>query len=94
VAESEDVMRNLDELAAAMGSIRDQVLAVVREHEEAAHGGHPCWLERCGALAYLAHCLGVGVDRMQTVAQMTFDCDVRCVENGGCAMHPGEPVHD
>ncbi len=87
-------MRPQTDLEKAMQGVRDEVLRIIREHEAVAHAGNPCWLERCNTLAFLAHSLGVGVDRLDLVGRLIFDADVRCVQNGGCVLHPGRPVDD
>ncbi len=81
--------RTTEQLERAMESVRDEVLRIVREHEQEMHAGAPCWLERCNTLAFLGHCLGIGVDRLQQVGLLLFDNDVRCAQNGGCVSHPG-----
>ena len=49
-----------DEMTQQMGKIRDQLIESMFAHERIVHGGKPCWGNRASAVAYLAHCLGLG----------------------------------
>lgn len=52
-------MQTPDEITDNMRGIRDQVLAYLRAHELAEHGGEPCMRNRASVVGYLAHSLGV-----------------------------------
>ena len=54
--------RSHEEMAVVMRSIADQVTALVEEHERQYHEGEPCPGERLGAVAYIAHCIGIRSD--------------------------------
>jgi hypothetical protein len=47
-----------DQIVAGMGAARDQVLATIRDHEDAHHGGGVCNATRMGILAFFAHSVG------------------------------------
>ena len=52
-------MEHSDETKSEARRIADAVWELVREHEEDAHDGEPCWEERLGMLAYIGHAIGV-----------------------------------
>jgi hypothetical protein len=53
------MMEHSDETRKEARRIADATWALVAEHEEDAHDGEPCWEERIGMLAYVAHSIGV-----------------------------------
>ncbi len=48
-----------DQMVTAMSAIRDQLFALMAQHERDEHAGAPCWPNRGSAIAFLAHCLGI-----------------------------------
>jgi hypothetical protein len=61
------------EADAMITKARDLFLAALDKHDEEAHGGRFCLVERAGALAYLAHCMGLRPAILPVVAQMMAD---------------------
>jgi hypothetical protein len=55
-----DYLRREDQQA--LGATRDRVLDIIRQHERRQHGGGCCIEERIGAVAFLAHSLGLAAD--------------------------------
>jgi len=88
-------MRTPEQLRQALGAERDQILAIVRDHEQAKHSGFPCWKERIGIVAFLFHCLGIPDCRpsWEFIAELVRDYAEECQKNGGCGAH-GEEVPD
>lgn len=82
-------MMSNDEMTGAMASVRDQILAIVQDHERTAHAGAPCWLNRASALAYLAHCLGIHPETppWDYVSRLAGEYDEQC----GKHCHGGTP---
>ena len=80
-----------DKMTLAMGAVRDQILAIMRDHELESHAGAPCFGNRSSCVAYLAHCLGLGgVDpSMAYTAEVLTEYDARC--QGDDCPHTWEP---
>ena len=77
-----------NQMALAMGALRDQLIATIRMHERKAHDGAPCMGNRASAIAYLAHCIGIrGSNAWSAVGDMSRDYDARCTDGGDC-LHP------
>jgi hypothetical protein len=88
-------MRSTEETVKNMSSIRDQVLDYVDEHEQEAHGGAPCKLERCNVVAYLGHCLGLPLGSIDTVATILHEYNTNCTSrecSHGGGPHASEPT--
>lgn len=65
--------------AEAMGEAADRIYKVLRDHEMEAHGGQPCPSNRVGAVAYIAHRLGLKSKlHLSHVAAAMDDYDARC----------------
>ena len=80
-------MMNNDQLIVAMGAVRDQMLAVLLDHERSCHAGAPCWGNRVSTLAYLAHCMGL--DSRETLRWKAYMLDLldeyeAMCKKGGC----------
>lgn len=73
-----------DEMAEKAADIRDQVLALIREHENEEHAGFPCWGNRVSLLAWLAHNLGCSGPRLEQFAESfrreCHEYDARCTD--------------
>jgi len=67
-----------EHLMVGMGAARDQVLALIGEHERSAHQGQPCWSTRASAIAYLMHCLAVRDDVLVTTLGYLREYDALC----------------
>jgi hypothetical protein len=82
-----------DEMSVAMQAVRDQVLALMRDHEQRAHDGRPCWGNRSSAIAFLAHCLGFKGNAIWIeVRQLLAEYDAHCT--GKSCVHDGGPSRD
>jgi hypothetical protein len=57
---NEDYLRSEDQQA--LGTTRDRILDIIRDHERLRHGGGCCLEERIGAVAFIAHSLGLAAD--------------------------------
>lgn len=71
-------MLSPDDMTAALGDIRDQVLAIMLKHEDETHGGAACIPNRASCIAYLAHCLGVRRDAWDFAKEMLAKYDAEC----------------
>jgi hypothetical protein len=78
--------REVNTLAAR--AIADQVMALMRDHEDDAHRGRPCPGNRASFVAYLAHCLGVRAHShlWRYVGAVLEEYESRCP--GFCPHHP------
>lgn len=45
-----------------LGSQRDDIVEIIRQHEKQRHGGGCCIEERINAVAFIAHSLGLAAD--------------------------------
>ena len=82
-------MGHSDETKSDARRIADAVLVLLREHEEDAHDGEPCWEQRIGMLAYLAHSMGVRAlpETVLAFGAMLADYETNCPNLG----HPHDP---
>jgi hypothetical protein len=80
-------MEDPDKLEAAMGAVRDQLLAVLARHEREAHGGRACMSNRASAIGFLAHCLGVRGSAWRYAEDRLVWHDLNC-KAGSCVHHP------
>jgi hypothetical protein len=71
-------MLTMDQMTVALGAVRDQVLAIMRDHEREVHGGEPCWGNRASAVAHLAHCLGFTPGVWEHANRLRHEYDVIC----------------
>ena len=65
-------------LGIAMEAVRDQLNAVIIDHEDREHGGEPCYDERFNAVAFLAHCLGATRQDLIVMEQLLVRYDLNC----------------
>lgn len=70
-----------DKMSVAMGAVRDQILAVVMQHERESHNGAPCWGNRASAIAYLCHTLGVRGEVLDYAVSLLAEYDENCEQN-------------
>jgi hypothetical protein len=75
-------MQSRQDLTLAMAEVRERLFAIMFQHEQAAHGGRACWPNRLSALAYLAHCLGIGQQPGAALDILAYleDYDRNCVD--------------
>jgi hypothetical protein len=73
-----------EEDAARMRSVRDELLEATAAHEAECPGaGNPCWRNRCGAIAFLCHSLGLrGPDVWAEIRREAEGYDRRCPHQG------------
>jgi hypothetical protein len=71
-------MLSPDRQVIVMGSLRDQLVALMHDHENTAHGGKPCAGNRASAVAYLAHCLGVRGELWDYAHTLLEEYDANC----------------
>jgi len=76
-------MLNPDQQAVAMGAVRDQIIALMHEHERESHDGQPCAANRASAVAFIAHCLGVRGEVWDYARSLLAQYDARC-DNLNC----------
>ena len=70
-------------LALAIEAVRDQLIAVVRDHEITVHGGDECWGSRANAVAFLAHSLSVRGEVWKYALQCRREYDAGCHGEAG-----------
>lgn len=80
-------MMTNDQLTIAMEAVRDQILAVVRDHENTCHGGNICWGNRASIVAFVAHAVGARGDVWDYAKQVREEMDRDCP---GCPAEHGE----
>ena len=67
-----------EEMPVAMGAVRDQLLALIQEHERTDHGGDVCLAGRASAIAYLAHSIGVRDGAWTYAESLLAEYDAAC----------------
>jgi len=91
--------RTPEQLAVAMGAARDQIVAVLDEHEAAAHAGLPCLLERIGIVAFVAHAVGLPINRdivrqlLEQIEHYARDCPQNAGAGKNGCRHPASDRH-
>jgi len=71
-------MQSPEMLSVALGAVRDQLIAVLAQHEKEAHGGAACMGNRASSIGYLAHCLGVREDAWDYAKLVLDEHDANC----------------
>ena len=62
-------MDEYTQLSIRMEAVRDQLLAVIRQHEDEEHGGEKCPETRLNAIAFFASCLEMNT-RTETLREL------------------------
>jgi hypothetical protein len=75
-------MFSSEEMQEKARHIRDACADFIADHENATHFGNPCWGNRAGLLAYLAHNLGFSGARLEEgvefMRQLCHEYDAHC----------------
>lgn len=71
-------MLKRDDMVLASGAVRDQILALIRDHEQKFHQGQPCMGNRASLVAYIAHTLGVRDSVWDYASLLLTEYDMLC----------------
>jgi hypothetical protein len=79
-------MLSFEEMQREMAEVRDRCLDLAAWHEQTSHGGRPCWPNRIGMVAFLAHALGMQLEHEEDFMAFLLENNARCRQQP-CSQH-------